>query len=1149
MSASPPQAFRSRSSSKLISIPTRHDTRSGKNVVRWKDILQFFKDAQGVMNGGLAVLFLTDDDLEDLIPLRIAHHPGVVLEVVMEADDQPDQSTVMAHISNVAPEPVSSRIPEDMGGHYSFDGTVGGDTRPSTRDVATLRITEIDDSQALVVHSQSVPSETRVSLHASSPLYNATAHQSISSVQGHSISSTDPFVDEGASRISLQMDNIMAQQEELRQLKEQVQQMQQRMDEVQKTMEHASQQAQDSPPPANHSQQQQEALAMQQQVLQQMDEVLQKIQLVDQRTHCFQQQLQQHIDTTLQRTQEMDQQNRRLDEALQKMQKMEQQERISQERPQQEIDGTYQELQQDYQNTPGCQQQPPRVDDTLPMCLDQEQCTPEQLPKRVDESQKPQQKDQQGCSKGGRPQVPNDKVTEDRTQQSPSQTLEVDRENPQSEPQHQADDSSTQSLPPPPSLFIILPKVIPTVSGEETLSPQFRAHFLCESDTYIEDRQSNDIHEIHFMDHPGYDIINPDKFFHIYRTLLLSVLSIVSFSVKRKGLLIPPLVLSSSTTDTAVDQDQSPDDREKINGLIDQAIRHLHDIRKETTIIPLELVQLKQYLKVKDGEDAFGGLIPMAMPYENFIWVCSEYQSKCHELTMQHLKDLVTTNGGKCSVEKGNIKIEIVSYSLGRQLRDQVVNLCKTQTSGIGETLKVFDLKLHCNQWTSSTTDIVINLINITSIELEFPRLSITINVSDGCVEDVVVKINHLSMITQDDLDFIQQCYPARLSIVNTPQKDDEDQLVDIIRYNPRLTELHIGSIVDRFFTIIDLVVSTHEKICQKGDHSVPRTRKVKVMDKDLTTFDKDKKFERYCHVVSTVTFCMDSTAFDMETDMKLQIDQIPSGSPVREFIQQYGWSIRTLYVEEAFDNQFAALLDKGTRKRGSKITLLDLNTSSLTVPGLDALDRAIKRSQSFTNLWLRLNNLEKDLRRVYATIALERYGKQLTSFNIHTTSPNECIPALAQAFPTRQDFPVLRRFVVNTASSQYISVDCFEWIISMASTSSQETITSPSSTTAPLEKSLASLEFIDLSQVLPPYGWESLIRVIDFSVLIELHLNRYNFTNNSVQCLASHIERFGSNPMPLRRICIPSSRGYYNVDVLSTKLTNRSPPIDFVYW
>jgi len=59
------QAFRSKASSKIISIPARHDPKSGKNVVRWKDILQYFEDAKGVMNGELAVLFLTDDDLEE----------------------------------------------------------------------------------------------------------------------------------------------------------------------------------------------------------------------------------------------------------------------------------------------------------------------------------------------------------------------------------------------------------------------------------------------------------------------------------------------------------------------------------------------------------------------------------------------------------------------------------------------------------------------------------------------------------------------------------------------------------------------------------------------------------------------------------------------------------------------------------------------------------------------------------------------------------------------------------------------------------------------------------------------------------------------------------------------------------------------------
>lgn len=65
MSGALSQGFKARSSFKVVTIPTRHDTKSGQRVVRWKDILQYFKDAEGIMNGEDAVLFLTDDDLEE----------------------------------------------------------------------------------------------------------------------------------------------------------------------------------------------------------------------------------------------------------------------------------------------------------------------------------------------------------------------------------------------------------------------------------------------------------------------------------------------------------------------------------------------------------------------------------------------------------------------------------------------------------------------------------------------------------------------------------------------------------------------------------------------------------------------------------------------------------------------------------------------------------------------------------------------------------------------------------------------------------------------------------------------------------------------------------------------------------------------------
>ncbi|KAI8354373.1 hypothetical protein B0O80DRAFT_426406 [Mortierella sp. GBAus27b] len=79
----PSQAFRAQDSSSIIGIPTRRDVKSGQRVVLWKDVERSFVGAQSIMNGQHAVLFLTDDDFQDLIPLRIPHHPGMVLEVAV----------------------------------------------------------------------------------------------------------------------------------------------------------------------------------------------------------------------------------------------------------------------------------------------------------------------------------------------------------------------------------------------------------------------------------------------------------------------------------------------------------------------------------------------------------------------------------------------------------------------------------------------------------------------------------------------------------------------------------------------------------------------------------------------------------------------------------------------------------------------------------------------------------------------------------------------------------------------------------------------------------------------------------------------------------------------------------------------------------
>ncbi|KAF8962049.1 hypothetical protein BGZ46_001227 [Entomortierella lignicola] len=75
------QAFRDRSSSNIITIPTRSDSEK-QQIILWADVLHVFPNAKTVLNGNVAVVFMTDVNFNYLTPLRIRHYPGVVLDVV-----------------------------------------------------------------------------------------------------------------------------------------------------------------------------------------------------------------------------------------------------------------------------------------------------------------------------------------------------------------------------------------------------------------------------------------------------------------------------------------------------------------------------------------------------------------------------------------------------------------------------------------------------------------------------------------------------------------------------------------------------------------------------------------------------------------------------------------------------------------------------------------------------------------------------------------------------------------------------------------------------------------------------------------------------------------------------------------------------------
>ncbi|KAI8348945.1 hypothetical protein B0O80DRAFT_172705 [Mortierella sp. GBAus27b] len=92
----PTQSFRLAGTTDILEIPCDQD--DGQIVVHWDDILEAFPDVQYIRNGDTFVSVLNEPGLDGNKPVRIKHHPGVILDIVSSTPTQ------------VASEPVESSM-------------------------------------------------------------------------------------------------------------------------------------------------------------------------------------------------------------------------------------------------------------------------------------------------------------------------------------------------------------------------------------------------------------------------------------------------------------------------------------------------------------------------------------------------------------------------------------------------------------------------------------------------------------------------------------------------------------------------------------------------------------------------------------------------------------------------------------------------------------------------------------------------------------------------------------------------------------------------------------------------------------------------------------------------------------------------------
>jgi len=593
---------------------------------------------------------------------------------------------------------------------------------------------------------------------------------------------------------------------------------------------------------------------------------------------------------------------------------------------------------------------------------------------------------------------------------------------------------SYQALP-TPRLFIVLPEAT-SFDGELEVSrsPRFRLYYLCECGDHTTAKGSQEAHEVHIAEHPGYDLQDQDGFFEKYGPYLLVMMYMVKYGAAASGRMVPPLSSLKFSKGTLTNHE--------LDRLVNGAITYLESALcvsnaghiPHSGVDTLDLAQLKSYLRVNKNENAFGDLSQTTSQQRHRVWVCSKHLHEYRKSTMHQLKQIVASTGGECFEEQGRVTIKITSDALTKQFFDALLMVCQTPDSNSDQWSSAsFDLELFFRHSNTATTRVVIDVGLFESLSLDFERLLLRAAVGRDGARSMEVEVEKLCDLTSDDMDFIRRFHLKQLTIKRTPSEADDERLVKILQRNGNLQVLRIGCLSKRSLAIINKVISTREEMLHNKSPLSLRT--LEARDEELVPIDKTQLYNDRDHIESTVTFSEDLELFDMQTSVVLRkTGTIPRDDPVCDFFRQYGWTVDTLDAPATFNDHLAGLLCDAVRSRGSRIKRLSVNPTSLMKPGLDALDQAIRTSASSSYLRLIFSNLGMTARLEKALLLLGRCKERISSLHLSGLPIEGWLPRFMQAFPTRSCFPRLSIFVVGCNWSSDISQDYTEWIVAMVS-------------------------------------------------------------------------------------------------------------------
>ena len=424
--------------------------------------------------------------------------------------------------------------------------------------------------------------------------------------------------------------------------------------------------------------------------------------------------------------------------------------------------------------------------------------------------------------------------------------------------------------------------------------------------------------------------------------------------------------------------------------------------------------------------------------------------------------------------------------------------------------------------------EILYRLGRLERLSLNCGRFSIQGLVSKGVIQSASMRFQHVAELCSEERDFVEKGYLEQLEVERTPTSNEENLLQILLMRNPNLKRVAIGCVADRCLAMMELVVSARKAILENDqeDDQGGQTSKtlvactLEVMQEKLVPLVFGERPIREDNITTVLTFPANSTSFTIHsTMMALHPDSCDEVGvrDVFKFIEWYGYSIQALWTGSAFSNRYAQMLDQLTERCGSSLRILHLNTLCLEKHGLESMARVVERSKELEKFDFYLASPEADvtLSHLFETTfrprldLLVQCGNKVTGLKLFELKLGAWLPEIAKVVPTRDMLPNLESFGMISqggwgAPQTFLQGDVLPWIVNMVSkpsfrlgeTSMQGTSSSQKTSGGwrPLKKiALQGIQFAI------PRHWMHIIRAIDFDALQDLNLGYSNFASLEV--------------------------------------------------